>query len=71
MPAPVKPSDFKRAVVEPGDTLAVAILKTFVILPYLRYKLVKWMFDSDGNISYEFAQMICSIQCNQTSATTT
>lgn len=70
MAPPVKPSDFARAVVGPEDNLAQAILKTYVILPYYLYKLVRWMFNADGSISFEFAQLICSVPCGDTEAPT-
>ena len=71
MPAPVTPSQFEQLIVQPNDTLAQAILKTFVKLPVLLYKLTVWMFNSDGSLSAAFRADICSVTCPDTTTTTT
>ena len=63
MAAPFTPNDFKAAVVEPGDSLAEAIKKTYVILPRLLYKLDKYFFNDDGTLAEGFLNDLCAIQC--------
>jgi len=65
---PVKPSDFKAVIVLPTDSLARGFAK--VIYSWiLWYRLYRWMFDSGGAISYEFAQFLCSQPCPQVNPT--
>lgn len=61
---PVKPSDFKALIVKPEDSLAVAILKTYVKLPVLVYRLFKYMIDpATLGLSEEFCYDLRGIQC--------
>lgn len=69
MAAPVKPSDFLQVVVQPEDTLAEGIVKTYVRLPPLLWKLMDFMFDSSGNFTPEFQAMLCDSGCGQTPST--
>lgn len=63
MAAPFKPSDFRQAVVEPGDNLAEAIKKTYVILPKLLYQLDSYFFNDDGTLAEQFLADLCAIVC--------
>lgn len=60
---PVRPSEALALVVQPEDSLAVAILKTFVKLPPLMYKVVKYFVASNGNIGEKFCADLRTIQC--------
>jgi len=64
MPAPVRPEHFKKLIVEGDDTLAQAIIKVYVRLPILIFRLMLYMFRDkgdtlEGNLTDEFGSDIC------------
>jgi hypothetical protein len=63
MPFPVRPSDFHAVVVLADDSLATAIVKTYIRLPILLYKLFKYMFNADGTFTAEFQEDLCDLDC--------
>lgn len=60
---PVRPSDFEALIVQPSDSLATGIIKTFIRLPALFYRLVAYLFTADGEISPEFEEDLCGLGC--------
>lgn len=62
---PVRPSDFEKLIIQPDDTLAAAIIKTFVRLPVLVWKLFDYILDDAGNLSSEFCQDLRDIGCKK------
>lgn len=59
----VRVSEFKALVIKPEDDLCERLKKTFIRLPILLYKLMSYMFASDGTFSAQFASDICAIPC--------
>lgn len=62
--SPVLPSELEAVIVLPTDTMAVAIVKTYVRLPVLVYRFLSWALLSDGTPSGEFENWICE-GCNR------
>lgn len=63
MAAPFVPDDFKVAVVESTDNLALALKKTFVIFPPLFYRFIKWFVSSEGGFTDQVNDALCGIRC--------
>lgn len=57
---PITVDEVYEIVVQPTDSLGTAIVKTYVRLPVLMYRLWKWMFTAEGDITGEFATWICA-----------
>jgi len=66
MAAPVTNSEFEALIIEPDDSLATAIVKVFVKLPVLVYKIMRYFFNLDGTISPEFEADICAAKAECT-----
>jgi uncharacterized membrane-anchored protein YhcB (DUF1043 family) len=64
MPPPVKPADFKALIVEPEDTEA-ELIKKMMQVQILWSKMYRYMFDSAGNLTPEFASELCAIECGE------
>lgn len=62
--SPVLPSELEAVIVLPTDTLAVAIVKTYVRLPVLVYRFFSWAVLSDGTLSAEAEAWLCE-GCNR------
>lgn len=60
MAAPVTPAQFLASIPSVGDDMCTRIKKSLIDGPTDFYELVNWMFNSDGTISPEFAEALCT-----------
>lgn len=60
---PVRPSQFEEILILPGDKLRERFRKTFVCLPPLIYKIIKYMFNADGTMTDQFCADLRAISC--------
>lgn len=58
MSAPVVPNDFKELISDPTASLCGNFINTLLKLPLTLWKLVNFMFDTDGNLSADFKTQI-------------
>lgn len=64
MGPPVRPDDFKALIAKPEDSLGRQIVNTYVKLPCLVYKLIKYMVNPlTLQISDQFCADLGTIQC--------
>jgi len=61
---PVLPAEFEALIVQPEDTLAEGIIKTYVRLPVLIWKVFRWAMNDDGTATKAFRDWICE-GCNR------
>jgi hypothetical protein len=63
MPFPVRPSDFENIIVTKDDSLGAGMVKVFIRLPILVYRLVRYMFEANGSFTQEFKDDLCALDC--------
>lgn len=61
------PSEVKRTIVEPEDSLCVALVKIIRAYTYA-YRYHKWKYDEDGEITDDFCSEVksCIAKANTT-----
>lgn len=63
MPFPVRPSDFEQTIVLADDSVGTAIVKTFIRMPILFFRMIAYMFTANGSLSDAFKEQICNLSC--------
>ncbi|HYE32116.1 MAG TPA: fibronectin type III domain-containing protein [Methylomirabilota bacterium] len=58
MPAPVTPDEFKATIPSPTAGACKSLLMAWIRLPWLVWRLVSWMFNSDGSLSKSFKEEV-------------
>lgn len=63
--APVKPSDFEALLVTESDTICRGLIN-LAKMTWLLYQLVRWKYDSEGNLTEDYKSLVCSVECPDT-----
>lgn len=66
MGLPVAPSEFEALVAAPGQSICLRLINRFRFRKKIR-EVMSWWLNEDGTLSQEFLDMLCDIDCPDTS----